>query len=193
MIKLGVTGGIGSGKSMVCAVFSALGVPVFNADLSARNMVDTDEQLKKQIADLLGKDVYGDDGKLQRKKVADIVFTQPEKLQALNALIHPAVARAFADFCNKHTDAHLLVKEAAILIESGAYKEMDAIVLVTAPAAQRVARVMKRDGITEDEVMKRMKNQWPEEKLKTFAHYIIENSDGTMLLPQVLDVYNKVK
>lgn len=193
MIKLGVTGGIGSGKSIVCAVFSALGVPVFNADLSARKIVDTDEQLKKQIAALLGNDVYGDDGKLQRKKVADIVFTQPEKLQALNALIHPAVAKDFADFCNKHTNAPLLVKEAAILIESGAYKEMDAIVLVTAPAAQRVARVMKRDGITEDEVMKRMKNQWPEEKLKTFAHYIIENSDGNMLLPQVLEVYYKVK
>lgn len=192
MIKVGVTGGIGSGKSMVCKIFEALQIPVFYADMVAKEIAVNDLNVVKQIKQNFGNNIYSSEGTLNRKKLAEIVFNEESKLHLLNQIIHPAVAKAFCDFEIKNQNAPYIVKEAAILIESGAYKYVDKIIVVTAPLKQRVERVMKRDKVSENEVLQRINKQFPEEKLMQFAHFIVKNEEGAMLLPQVIEIHRLI-
>lgn len=190
MIKAGITGGIGSGKSAVCKIFECLGVPVFRADDEGRRLLTEDESVKKQVVDLFGNSVLTDT-KLDRKKIASVVFNDEEKLFRLNSIIHPAVRQSLENWIAIQ-NSKLVIEEAAILFESGAYKNLDTMVVVTAPEKLRVERVMKRDNISEAEVRERMSHQWNEEEKVKKANHLIDNGGQTMLIPQVLNLYQKL-
>jgi len=187
MLKVGITGGIGSGKSTVCSIFESLGIPVFKADDESRRLVNEDAAIQKQIIALFGKEAMPN-GKPDRKLIASLVFNNPEKLKALNNIIHPGVRDSFSKWASQQTTAWV-IEEAAILFESGAYKTLDAVIVVTAPEELRIKRVMARDGITETLVRDRIKNQMSEEERKQRATFIIENDEKQMLTPQALTIF----
>jgi dephospho-CoA kinase len=187
MLKVGITGGIGSGKSTVCHLFKCLEIPVFNADNAGRNLLESDDAVIAQVKSILGEDVLIN-GKPDRKKIGGIVFNNPEKLTQLNAIIHPAVRRKYAEWTQEQT-APYLIYEAAILFETGLYKQLDSIVLVTTPEPLRIQRVMKRDGLTETSIRDRMKNQWSDKEKMKLASFIVVNDDGQALLPQVMTIH----
>lgn len=187
MLKVGVTGGIGSGKSVVCQVFKTLGIPVFNADDAARHLMENDTTLVQQIQWLLGDDVY-DNGRLNREKVSAIIFEQPDKLQKLNEIVHPATISYATAWMNEQVTAYV-IKEAAIFFESGSFKEIDVMIGVYAPKELRIQRSMDRSGISRDKVLSIMARQMDEdEKMKRCDHVII-NDDVTPVLPQVLKLH----
>ncbi len=188
MLKVGVTGGIGSGKSVVCQVFKTLGIPVFNADNAARHLMENDTTLVQQIQWLLGDDVYKD-GKLDKDKVSTIIFEQPEKLQKLNGIVHPATISYATAWMNEQNAAYV-IKEAAIFFESGSFKEIDVMIGVYAPKELRIQRAMDRSGISREKVLSIMAKQMDEdEKMKRCDHVII-NDDATPVLPQVLKLHS---
>lgn len=189
MIKLGVTGGIGSGKTLVCSVISAMGYPVYNADLEASFIVDSDPNVISSIKQIFGDDIYIKN-QLNRKRVSEIVFTNPELLEKLNSIVHPAVAERFISWVHSFSSRSLVVKEAAILFESGAYKGLDKIISVIAPIEIRIERTMKRDGVSRDSVLDRMNNQIPQEELIKKSNYIIENDGVKLILPQIVRIIN---
>lgn len=190
MIKLGVTGGIGSGKSVVCSVISAMGYPIYNADLEARRIVDNDQEVILLIKDLFGDDIYTRSNQLNRKKVAEAVFSDQSLLEKLNSIIHPAVAEHFKLWLIEHSCRDLVVKEAAILFESGAYKGVDKIISVVAPTEIRVKRVMERDGLSQESVLHRMNNQFSQDELIKRSDYIVENDGVKLILPQIVRIVN---
>jgi len=189
-IIIGLTGGIGSGKSTVAEIFNTLKIPVFNSDFEAKQLYSHPE-IKQQIIKLFGN-VYNEQNQLDKKALANIVFNDDEKLQQLNNIIHPAVKKLFETWVNKNNQAPILIKEAAILIESGAAKQVDKIIVVTAPKKERIKRVMQRDNISEKEVIVRMRKQLPEEKLITHADFIIKNDNQHLVIPQILDIVKKL-
>jgi dephospho-CoA kinase len=188
MKKIGLTGGIGSGKSYVAEVFRHLGVPVFNSDDEARRIQETDQPVRNAIAAAFG-DVFQADGKLDRKKLASVVFADRQKLQQLNAIVHPAVGKAFVRFCTLHVAKPYVIKEAAIIFELGLDEQMDGTILVSAPEKVKIERVMHRDSVTESEVRARMQKQWSDEEKKERADYFIDNDGQKAILPQVLRVH----
>jgi dephospho-CoA kinase len=191
MKKIGLTGGIGSGKSTVAEIFSRLGVPVFISDEVAKMLQEEDEEVKKAITEIFGAAIY-DENKLNRAKVAEIVFTDKKKLEQLNAIVHPAVGKAFDAFCEKHRNANFVLKESAILFEIGDDKNLDGMIVVTAPDELRITRVMQRDGVEKEAVIKRMKNQVKQEEKAKKADFCIINDEQQLLIPQVLQTYGKL-
>jgi dephospho-CoA kinase len=191
MLKIGLTGNIGSGKTTVAKVFELLGVPVFYADDEAKKVMITDAILIDAIKQTFGAESYFTDGSLNRKHIASIVFNNPAELEKLNALVHPAVFRAFETLEAKVKDAPYIIREAAILFESGSYKTCDRTIIVTAPLDKRIARVVQRDGIGIDEVKKREGRQMPEDEKKKLADDVIINDDSRLVIPQVLALHQK--
>ncbi len=189
---IGITGGIGSGKSLVCEVFRNLGIPVFEADLVARNLYQTDQTLKEEMIRLFGAEVYGSDGKIDRKHLASSIFSSQETLEQVNQLVHPRVREAFHQWHSVQTAPYVL-HEAAILFESGFHRMMDATILVTAPGELRIQRVMKRDHISRESVLARMNNQWDESRKVNLADYLICNDGSQLILEQILDIDKKIK
>jgi len=188
--KVGVTGGIGAGKSIVCRILSAMGYPVFNSDLQARSIINTDPSVKKEVISLFGEEAYHQN-ELDRKYIAKCVFNNKSLLTQLNNIVHPAVRREFSSWA-KAQDASLVFNEAAILFETGTYKQYDAMLLVTASESTRIERVMERDQVSEEEVRKRMNKQWADEKKIPLADFCIENDKEKMLIPQVLETVSKL-
>lgn len=170
---IGLTGGIGSGKSSIAKHIESLGIPVYIADTEAKKILDTADVIAKVIA-LFGDDIL-ENGKIDRKKIAALVFQDPEKLKKYNAIIHPEVYLHFQNWVKQHNNYPLVVKEAAILFESGSYKDCDKIILVTAPKENRIQRVMKRDAVTREAVEQRMSHQWDDETKKSMSDFVIEN------------------
>lgn len=170
---IGLTGGIGSGKSSIAKHIESLGIPVYIADTEAKKILDTADVIAKVIA-LFGDDIL-ENGKIDRKKIAELVFQDPEKLKKYNAIIHPEVYLHFQNWVKQHNNYPLVVKEAAILFESGSYKDCDKIILVTAPKENRIQRVMKRDAVTREAVEQRMSHQWDDETKKSMSDFVIEN------------------
>lgn len=191
MKKIGLTGGIGSGKSTVAEIFSRLGVPVFVSDDVAKRLQEEDEEVRKAIKGIFGEEIY-EGKKLDRAKVAGIVFADKQKLEQLNAIVHPAVGKAFEVFCQKHRHANFILKESAILFEIGDDKNLDGMIVVTAPDELRITRVMKRDGVEQEAVVKRMKNQVKQEEKAKKADFCIANDEQQLLIPQVIDVFRKL-
>lgn len=187
MLKVGVTGGIGAGKSVVCRVFHTLGIPVFNADDTAKQLMETDPALVTAIQSLFGNDIYID-GKLDRKKLAAIVFEQPALLLQLNALVHPATIAYGNQWMAAQTSPYV-IKEAAIFFESGSYKEMDVMIGVSAPENIRISRAMRREDMTREKVMQRIASQMDDTEKMSRCDYIIINDDNTAIIPQVLQVH----
>jgi dephospho-CoA kinase len=187
MKVIGLTGGIGSGKSIVARVMETLGVPVFDADRAALALYDEDEALLTEVKERFGDSVIQPGGQLNRQALASIVFNDVEALKQLNAMVHPRVAKKF-DAWKKMQKASAVIREAAILFESGSASDCEVVIVVTAPEDLRVARVQKRNGWTEAEVRARMKRQWTEMQLLESADAVIVNDDKHLLLPQVTRV-----
>lgn len=188
MLKVGLTGGIGSGKSTVSQVFINLGVPVFNSDLVARNIVNTNAKAIKKIKSAFGKQLY-DSGELDRKALAAIVFTNPDALEQLNSIVHPLVGEEFNKWCDKNSSAPYILKEAAILFESGAHQNLDRIITVYTKKEERIRRIIARDNVSAEDVEHRMNNQWTDETRNKLADFIIINDDKDKLLPQVMELH----
>jgi dephospho-CoA kinase len=192
-LKVGITGGIGSGKTVVCEIFRLLGVPVFSSDLEARKILEEDRAVIAAVKKLFGEECYSAQGKPDRKRIASLAFGDPAKLTQLNAIIHPAVRKCFHDWVDAHGAFPYIMQEAAVMVESGTYKELDHIILVLAPEALRIERAAKRDKLTPEEVKQRSRNQLPDEELKKYADYIIRNDEAELLIPQVLNLHEILK
>jgi len=187
MLKVGLTGGIGSGKSTVAELFTELKIPVYEADLHAKKLMTEDVKLRDAIIEIFGKEVYKK-GVLNRKYLASIVFNDKGKLNRLNSLVHPAVRKDYLKWSENQT-THYTIREAAILFESGSYKDCDVVILVTAPEDVRIQRVMDRDGSSEADVKSRIDKQWKDEKKRKWAQYIINNDGSVPLDKQVLKIH----
>ena len=188
LLKIGITGGIGSGKSTVCAIFQILGIPVFNADIEARKLYD-EPQVKEAIILAFG-DIMYPQGVFDKKAMADLVFQSTDKLKQLNELLHPMVQIQF-DTWLQQQESPYAIKEAALLIQAGSYQQLDALILVTCPMNKRIERVMKRDRVTEDEVRARINKQLSEEDKRALCQYEIINDDRQLLIPQVLQLHHQ--
>ncbi len=188
MKKIGITGGIGSGKTTVCEVFKLLGVPVFHADLEARYLQNNDIQIKYQIRMILGDQAYNRDGILNRHTVSGIIFNDPKALAEVNQIIHPAVRERFVKWCEEHRDAPYVLYEAAILFESGYAPDFDRTILVLADEKARISRVMKRDHVEEEFVKQRISNQMPDSEKISQVDYLIDNDNVSLLFPQILKI-----
>jgi dephospho-CoA kinase len=187
MIIAGITGGIGSGKTTCCKIFELLGVPVYYADDEAKKLL-FDPVISKQITDTLGEKILVE-GRIDRKLLAAQVFNDLEKLSRLNSIIHPAVKEHFTLWCTKHHNDSYVLKEAAILFESGTYKNVDRIITVTAPVEMRIERSMKRDKVSREEVESRISKQLSdEEKIKRSDHVLL-NDESTLLIPQIIELH----
>ena len=191
MKKLGLTGGIGVGKTYVSKVFQQMGIPVFNADVEAKNCMAEDKELMQNVKTSFGENIY-DNGMLQKTKLAKIVFNNSERLAELNALVHPVVKQKFDDWCTQQT-AELVIKEAAILFESDAHLGLDAVVCVSAAEKVRIARVQKRDGSSVAEIKSRMDKQMPQSKKEEMADFVIVNDGEQLLLPQLIKMLKEME
>lgn len=191
MFQVGLTGGIGSGKSLVCGVMEKLGVPVYYADRQAGRLMNDDPDLVELIRDLLGERAYKA-GILDRVYVAEKIFSNRELLIKMNSVVHPVVRKDYARWVDSLKDARYVVEEAAILFESGAGKFLDWTVMVYAPENMRIERVMLRDGVDEESVRQRMANQMDEEKKRELADEVIMNDEKGLLLPQIIEMHRKI-
>ena len=188
---VGLTGGIGSGKSTIAKEFAALGIAVFNSDEQAKVLIATDAQVKERIIAAFGEKAY-QNGEYNRAYIAQIVFNNPEKLAILNSIVHPALAKHFKQWAKKQTSPYVL-KEAAILFENGSYKDCDYIITVTAPEQLRIARVMARDHCTEAQVRARMAQQWSDAQRIALSNAVIENIDLESTKEQVKRINDELR
>jgi dephospho-CoA kinase len=191
MIKVGVTGGIGSGKSLICQVFSHLGVPVYIADEAAKNLMDHDPEIIKGLTAVFGATIY-EGGKLNRPKLAGFIFDDPKILADVNRIVHPGVRHNFSEWCSSFTSVPFVIQESAILFESNAFSFFDYIILVTAPDEIRIQRVLSRPGMTREKILGIMKNQLPEEEKIVRSHFVIKNDETTLILPHILSIYTEI-
>lgn len=193
MKKIGITGGIGSGKTTVCKIFESLEIPVYYADDRAKALMIENKELVVGIKNLLGDESYFDDGSLNRQYIANIVFKDKKKLEQLNGLVHPAVAKDGILWHQSQSLVPYTLKEAALLIESGSYQSLDFLITVWAPKETRIQRVIKRDGTSRAEVEARMDKQMSEfEKLK-LAQFVIINDGEKSLVQQVQQLHRRFK
>lgn len=185
-LTIGVTGGIGAGKSLVCQIISSLGYPVFYSDKESKRIIDSDLFVKKELIKLLGASAYVGD-KLNKPYVASVIFSDPILLEKMNAIVHPAVRAYFSDWSKKQSES-LVFNEAAILFETGSYKDFDYTLLVTCPQEIRLQRVIKRDSSHKEAVLARMNQQWSDDKKEKLADFIIQNDDHQLVVPQVIAI-----
>ena len=190
MIKIGLTGGIGSGKSTVAKLFEVLGAPVYYADDAAKRLMNEDEILKQQVQKEFGKEAYTN-GSLNRKYISDIVFANPEKLDLLNSIVHPATLKDAEEWMNKQTTPYA-IKEAALIFESGAQEQLDYVIGVSAPTPLRIQRTMQRDNITREEVIARMNKQIDETIKMRLCDFVITNDEQQLVIAQVMALHNHI-
>ncbi|MBP9925562.1 MAG: dephospho-CoA kinase [Cyclobacteriaceae bacterium] len=191
-LQIGITGGIGAGKSLVCKIFGILGVPAYDADSRAKVLMTTDGILIEQIKKEFGSLSYNTTGGLNRVFLSSEVFNQKEKLESLNLLVHPRVAIDYNQWVVDYAEHKYVIKEAALLFESGSYKAMDQTILVTAPTALRIRRVLERDNHrTKSDVERIIQNQLPEAEKETMADYIIRNNESELFVPYILKLHER--
>jgi dephospho-CoA kinase len=188
MIRIGLTGGIGSGKSLVCEVFLKLNIPVYSADMAARNLCDTDPDIREELILLFGKDIY--QGKeMNRSLMASTIFHRSDMLQKVNQIIHPRVISDFETWFNNQTHAPYVIHESALLFESYIYEAFDRTITVVSPSDLRAKRVMARPGMTIERMNAIMNNQLPDEEKIARSNHILVNDESTPLLPQILSLH----
>jgi dephospho-CoA kinase len=190
MLKVGITGGIGSGKSTVCQVFKLLGIPVYHADIEASYLIDTDTDIRNQLIDLFGDSIYN--GELKRDILAGIIFNDKKALDNVNKIVHPKVRNHFFKWAETHKDKKYILFEAAILFESGTYKLLDKVITVTAPKKLRIERVMDYRNYSADKIKDIIKNQLPDKIKIEQADYVIVNDNKSLILPQILEIHNRL-
>ncbi len=191
MLKVGITGGIGSGKSIVCEVFKQLGIPVYNADIEAAILMDTRKNIRNKLVGLFGEEIY-EGSKLKRDKLSGIIFNNKEALDKVNSIVHPVVRSHFLEWASTHKDMKYTIFEAAILIESGTYKIMDKIITVTAPEGLRISRVRDSKSYSKKIIKNIINNQLPDSEKIKHSHYIVINDSKTLILPQIMEIHNKL-
>jgi dephospho-CoA kinase len=189
-LKLGVTGGIGSGKTSVCRVFSSLGIPVFSTDPEAKKIMESNGGIIKRINSLVGRDIYIG-GSLDRQQLATLIFNNPALLGKINSLVHPVVFNSFERWV-KEQSAPYVIMEAAILFESGASKLVDKVATVVAPVEERVQRVILRNSLTREQVLERMRNQMTDEERIELSDFLIYNSEDDMIIPAILKIHEEI-
>lgn len=192
MIKVGLTGGIGAGKSIVSKIFNNLGIKIYDSDYQAKLLYLTDNSLKFELVQEFGEKVYTTEGVLNKKYLAEIVFNDKNRLAKLNHMVHPRVRIHFENWINEQKENPYIIKEAAILFDSGANNYTDKIIVVIAPEDIRIRRIIVRDNILRSEVIKRIKNQLPQEKIVKKANYVIVNNGIQPVLPQVLFIHHEL-
>ena len=188
---IGLTGGIGSGKSVVAKIFSTLGIPVFNADEAAKQIMQTSPEIKIKLIQQFGNDIYNAHG-LDKEKLAAIVFNDPFQLQLLNAIVHPVTIQAAKDWAAKQTSPYV-IKEAALIFESAAADGLFKVIGVTAPMSLRIQRVMQRDGVSKEQVEARMQHQISDTIKMRLCDFVIENNNQQMVIPQVLEIDKAIR
>jgi dephospho-CoA kinase len=189
MLRIGLTGGIGSGKSTVARIFNVLGIPVYSSDEAAKRLMNEDEELKNNIIKSFGKESYSN-GKLNRKYLAAHAFRDRTKIELLNSLVHPATIKDATAWMERQTTPYI-IKEAALIFESGSDKFLDVVIGVKSPLSSRIERTMKRNNVTASEVEARIKLQMDEEEKMNLCDYIIVNDEQQMLIPQVLLLHHR--
>ncbi len=189
--KIGITGAIGSGKTTVCKLFEQFGVPVYYADDAGKRLMNESAALKTAIIDSFGKDVYSESGELIPSVLSQLVFGNSKKLSLLNSLVHPAVGNDFQEWCETHKSAPYILKEAALMFESGSNQSLDEIVCVTAPLELRINRVMMRNGFSRSQVEERMQKQWSQERKLAASNFEIVNDGEHSLIEQVKELHKK--
>ncbi|MBE7179159.1 MAG: dephospho-CoA kinase [Mucilaginibacter polytrichastri] len=192
MIRVGITGGIGSGKTIISKVFVVLGIPVFYADAAAKKVMTEDPELVKAMKAEFGEKAYIADGQLDRGYIASQVFDDKERLEKLNSIVHPATFRAMDAWTAEQKNVPYVLKEAALLYESGSYKDCDFTILVIANEAVKIARIKDRDGLNEEQIRTRMARQMTDEEKRPLADFIIHNSGNDLVVPQVLNIHEQI-
>jgi dephospho-CoA kinase len=192
MQHLGITGGIGSGKSTVCKIFETLGIPIYYADDRAKYLMSHDPDLIAGIIDLFGPEAYLEPHLLNRAHIAQVAFNDKDKLSQLNALVHPAVGRDGLEWQSAQKDVPYTLKEAALLYESGSYRSLDKIIVVTAPLELRIERVMARDGVKREDIEARISKQMPEAEKVSLADFVVYNDGEQALIPQVMNIHQQL-
>lgn len=191
MIKIAITGGIGSGKSYVSSIFESLNIPIYNADVNSKKIVSSNLELKSKLIEILGEDCYIN-GELNKKKLANFIFSSDENRLLINSIIHPYVLKDFLKWSEEHSQYDIVGMESAILFESGFNKYVDKVVMVYAPLEIRINRTMSRDNSTREEVLARISAQMDDEQKRALSHYIINNGGDNELLPQINGIINKL-
>lgn len=191
MIKLGITGGIGSGKTTVATLFELHGIPVYNADKETQKLNNSSVEIREQLTLHFGKELY-EEGVLNKTKFAEIIFNNPAKLALANSIIHPEVLKHFNNWCLQNSHHSIVALEAAILFESKFHLYLDKVITVYAPLNLRVARVVKRDNVDEESVKSRIKNQMPEKEKINLAHYVVINDSESSLINQVQNLLDEI-
>lgn len=191
-VKVGITGGIGSGKSTVCRVFKTLGTPVFEADVVAKELLNSSSHIKKELTRLYGNDIYTENKYVDRKKLASIIFNSNIELKKVNAIVHPEVRIAFNEWEKQQNSAYI-IHEAAILFESGFYKLMDFSILVSAPEDLKMAWLKKRDDLSTEEIRSRMEKQWDDEQKRKLASIEIINDNIQLIIPRIIEIDKQLK
>jgi dephospho-CoA kinase len=189
-LKLGVTGGIGSGKTTVCKVFSVLGIPVFSADDEAKKIQESDRDLQFKINSFAGRDLFPE-GKLDRTELARLIFSNKELLEKVNSVVHPAVFQVFREWVIKQNTPYSIM-DAAILFESGAFRMMDRIVTVVTPIEERIERLVRSKRLTREQVIERIKNQIDDESRISRSDFVIFNSENEMIIPAILGIHEEM-
>ena len=190
MLKVGLTGNIGSGKTLVAGVFKTFDIPVFDADLEAKILLKS-ENIKTRLLEDFGSGIFINN-EIDRKKLAEIVFNEKTSLNKLNAIVHPAVRNRFGKWLEEIPKRPYLIYEAAIIFESGFYQNLDYNIMITAAEETRIKRVMARDNTTREMALIRMKNQWPEAQKCKMADFVINNVNSELMIPQILKIHNEL-
>ncbi|MCX6243295.1 MAG: dephospho-CoA kinase [Bacteroidetes bacterium] len=191
MLKVGLTGNIGSGKSIIAEIFSSLGVPIYHADRESWQFL-FDESVKNKIQSSFGDQVFNPDNLIDRKKLGSVVFSDPEALNTLNGILHPLVIKHFSEWCIEYSFSPYIINEAAIIFESGIANLFDKIIHVSCPKEIAIGRVMKRDGVDGNSVIDRMRFQMEDAVKADLADFVILNSGSEMVIPQVLDIHERL-
>lgn len=192
MLKLGITGGMGSGKSTACRLFELLGIPVYYADPRAKALMNEDVQLRKALIKTFGEEVYSAQQELNRAHLSSLVFNNPTKLKQLNALVHPAVAKDYERWHRQQKNVPYTLKEAALLFESGSYKKLDAVIVVNSPLELRITRTMQRDGSTREAILQRINNQLSDKERNQLGQYFLQNDEEHSLIEQVVKLHQQL-
>ena len=191
-LTIGITGGIGSGKSTVGQIFKILGIPLFEADLVAKTLINSNQEVRNGLIQLFGREIYGSDNRINRKMLANLIFNDDNLLEQVNQLVHPAVRNEFLNWM-KLQNSDYIIHEAAILFESGFYKMMDYTILVSAPEEMRIGRVSKRENITPEMVRERMAKQWSDEEKRKLTTLELVNDNKKLIIPQILEIDKNLK
>jgi len=191
MIKVGITGGIGSGKTIICKVIETMGYPVYYADEKAKFLINTNKNIISALKNKFGDDIYSSVNLLNKERLAQLIFNHPENLQFVNQLVHPEVINDFLSWSEKQKST-IVFQEAALIIEAEVYKKLDYTISVIAPEEIRINRVIERDNTSREDVINRMKNQVTDEIRTEISDFIIYNDDKQLILPQILNILKQI-